>query len=1534
VSAAPKKPKSPRVPPTVARYLMRALVFLAALGLVLFLAFNGMLAYVRTPAGTAWLLRVGLGAANEAIAGHIEAGATTIQGSRVTVHDAVLLDAEGTEVARVKLVEADIVWTSLLLGHIEAKELRLTQPSLSVVLDEEDSNLDRTFSAKHPGPPDDGGKPAPITFIVQHLDISEGRVLVQTPEGPPFLLQTLGLEGAGRYALRSRDFQLEARGNGALDKPTPGPLTLSLRGESRGSSFSADVDVRAAGASVILDVRQSPSRPLDGHLSLDVPPNLARALLRDWPLRVPLALQADAQHSDKGYLVSAKAAAGRARVQLQADVDVHASSARTVRLQAQHLDVAELFGHGPETDFALSLAGQLSGDTPASAVGKLQLAIPTSRVRGATVGPLEATLSVQRGRFEVSALRAALPGVALTGSGHGTTRTLEATLQLEVEDLGALGKTFHDVLPGLPPLSGHGALHVALAGHTSHPGVEAQGHFTRLEVGPVAASTLDVAFKLPDVARPLDANAHLSSAVLVVEGRTLKDVQATLVTEARALELKLSTAGGVQLQLAGTADADARGLLLDTLVLAFPEETFSLQAPAEVRFDDKRVQTQRLELVSSGQSLALTALSTKGQVQASLEVAHLDLAKLPALLIPASAKLAGLLDARLDVHGETQHPDAALSVTLAGGGWRGLKDVGAHLDAKRTGSRLSLLGHLAALGSAADVDADVPELALHGRVHQPVTVHVKAQGVDVGHALCEVAATGLFPTGCPAAQAVVQGQASFALDVSGFADGPTVEASLAAKDVRAFGYPPLDGTFTLLGSETTPLSLKAEVHALQGSLSAQASLQATTGQLLARRPTWTGWKSLGLVASVQAQGLNLALLQDAALLPREAEGILEAHADVSGSLLAPKGHLDVTIHKLVLSPWPSGEAHLVVTAAQDVDGRLTLSSQAGENGKAHLNVGAPLQELLRGATTEVLSRAALSLDGDLGPFELRDLPIDANRLRRDRRLLDGQFRVAFEGQGTLLSPTLTATLTVTDLGPKDGAHMQGTAHLHSANGKQTVDMKLVSSTGGTLDFNGEVGLDVSLPALRKGLQVKEAPLQAELHSVRFEPDFVASLIPWMRSISGKLQVEGKAQGTLGRPALQGSLAWTDGSVGVIGFGLYQAIQLKAQASNDSFSIEQLEAKVQGGTLSLKLLGKRAVTGFDVTGTLKTQALPVVFDDQLWCVASLDVALAGTARPWALDLTKVSLNQADLQLPEARRKNLQDLNAPKDVILTRHGVPLDEDRAQHALSMDPRRRGRPGAPARQEVGDFLKLALEAPNHVAVRSKDVTLELGLSKPFQVDLGERVSINGEVRILRGRGDVWGRRFDVQPGGQVRFSGAPEEALLDVTGVYSSVQSQAKVYMHFSGEVTDVKVTPSSDPPMSESEIYTLLATGRTQLAQSSLGSSSAVGGDAGASILGSWAATELKKAVGVALPIDVLSVEVGTDERVGNQTRLEAGKYLTDDIYIGYQARINADAFRYQNANAIRVEYRFLRRWSLQLEYGDANAGSLDAVWSRDY
>ncbi|MGO9829884.1 MAG: translocation/assembly module TamB domain-containing protein [Myxococcaceae bacterium] len=1533
MTGKPRVPPPPRQPPTPAAHLRRALLVLGGLALALLLAFQGALAYLHTASGTARLLRLGLAAANGAIAGQVAASGATIQGNHVVVHGATLLDPEGTQVAFIEEVDVELVWSALLRGRLEARTVLLTQPSFTLALEPDGSNLDRTFAPRHPGPTDAAGGPSvPLTFVIQRFELTQGRLQVQTPEGPPLLLQGLGLTGSGRYALRSGDFQLETRGNGALVQPTPGPVTIVLATEHRGSRFSADVDVRAAGANVVADVRRRGGSALDGHLALDVAPNMARALVRGWPLHVPLSVNGNARAVESGFLVSLRAAAGRARLELQADVNLERALAQTVHVQVQHVDLAELLGRGPKSDLAFSLEGSGRGSSWHAGSGTLQLTLPPSRVRGEEVGPVELSMRLERGLLELSSLKATLPGVELSGSGRETSKSLVGTLQLDVHRLAALQDTFGEVL-ALPPLSGQGRVQLEVSGPPAHPQLAVEGHFATLAVGPFSAEGLELTGRLPDLTRLLQSNASVQASTLSLAGRSAKDVQATLRTEAQRVELQLTAAGPVRLELAGTADGDARGLTVDRLALEFPEETWTLSAPARLRFEQTRLQTETLELLSGHQSISLTGRLAQRHVEAAFRVTALDLARLPALAVPPGWQLAGTLDMTADVQGPEDHPDVVVRADWANGSWHGLRGVNAQLGARRTAERLALEGRLSAAPGTVELELEGPEAALRRRVHQPLTLHLKSAHLDVGQALCDLAKAGLWSAGCPSGTALVQAQLAARASVEGFADAPSLRLSLQATDVVAFGLPAREGALSLEGDEATPVKVTLSATGPEGNLRAEASLE-DSGRLLARRRSWAGWRSVPLRATLQAEGLALAALEKALRLPDSVTGTASVRAELSGTLADPRGEAEVEVQKLVVSPWPEGEVHLSVQARDTVNARLTLSGLALDSGWVQAAFGAPLGRWWA-ASGEELAQATLELKGDLGPVHLNQLPLGINRLRRDRRLLDGQFRLGFEGHGTLSAPTLTATATATELGPSNGAHFEGTGQLRYADGRETLEVKLQSANGGMLALDAQLQLDLAWPAVRRGLHLSEAPLSARLHSEHFEPDFIASLLPGVRTISGKLQVQGQAGGTLGRPELKGALSWTDGAVGIIGFGLYQDIQLNASASNERFAIEHLSAKVQGGTFSLQLLGTRAADGFALSGELSSKDMPLIVSDQLLCFATLKAQLRGSALPWSVNLSEVNLSQADIQLPELRRKDLQDLSSPKDVVLTRNGVPLDRGRALRGPSSKPRRSGATAETPAAASGDFLKLGLLAPNHVFVRSQDVTLELGLSTPFRVALGEQLAVTGEVKIIRGRGDVWGRRFEIQPGGQVRFAGAPERALLNVTGVYSSVLTQAKVYMHFSGEAAQVKVTPSSDPPMSESEIYTLLATGRTSLVQSSLGSTSSVGGgEAGASILGSWAANQLKTAVGVAVPIDVLSVEVGNDERGVNQTRLEAGKYVNDDIYIGYQARTNADPFRYQNANAIRVEYRFLRRWSLQLEYGDANAGSLDAVWSRDY
>ncbi len=131
------------------------------------------------------------------------------------------------------------------------------------------------------------------------------------------------------------------------------------------------------------------------------------------------------------------------------------------------------------------------------------------------------------------------------------------------------------------------------------------------------------------------------------------------------------------------------------------------------------------------------------------------------------------------------------------------------------------------------------------------------------------------------------------------------------------------------------------------------------------------------------------------------------------------------------------------------------------------------------------------------------------------------------------------------------------------------------------------------------------------------------------------------------------------------------------------------------------------------------------------------------------------------------------------------------------------------------------------------------------------------------------------------VRFAGPATEPELNVTAVYNNVKAGVKVTMHVQGQAGSITLVPSSEPPLTESEIYTLLATGRTSLKRGS--GSSEIGSAQAVSVLGSLAASQLKGAVSDKVGLDVLSIEAGEGGTLQGAT-LEVGKYVTDDLYLG--------------------------------------------------
>jgi len=95
----------------------------------------------------------------------------------------------------------------------------------------------------------------------------------------------------------------------------------------------------------------------------------------------------------------------------------------------------------------------------------------------------------------------------------------------------------------------------------------------------------------------------------------------------------------------------------------------------------------------------------------------------------------------------------------------------------------------------------------------------------------------------------------------------------------------------------------------------------------------------------------------------------------------------------------------------------------------------------------------------------------------------------------------------------------------------------------------------------------------------------------------------------------------------------------------------------------------------------------------------------------------------------------------------------------------------------------------------------------------------------------------------------------------------------------------------------------------------------------------AGQLQKTLARHLPLDVLTIDTGSGQGFSG-TQLEAGRYVTDRLYVGYIGRVGADPTRYQNRNAAHVEYQLTDRWQIAAEYGDVGTGSADLMWRKNY
>ncbi len=1559
-------PETPTAPPPRRRGRWLLWGLLGVLGLVLVLVVGALL-YVTAPAGEERVRSLVIEQANKQLSGRLEVGGLDLSMNSLVLTGVKLYDPEGELVAEVERVEAKLDLAPLLRKHIVLRSARVEQPHLYLHQDERGLNLSRAIAPREPKPEEPPTEQrGTLRFSLNDFQLEDGSVdyAAEAPEGTREVrLDDLDANGAASWAAATEALDVKLDATASLARPVAGPVRLSLKGQGEEGKLNADVDFSAPGLTLQANGGLEGEKQARAEVKqLTLAPETARAFLPSYPVAAPVTLSGTVAQAGDTLRVDldGQAAGGTAEVEGSLDMVRLRTDGLTARVR--ELDLAKLLGGGPSSKLAADLRVTGGGTSLETLEGTVDLTVPPSRIADRTLGPVELHASAKNGTFTLSQLQAQAPGASLTASGGGTQEDLRLKGRLVASDLGTFANTVGRLGDDKPlPLSGHGALDFTLSGPVRQPAVTVSGGFEALAWADTTVQGLTLDARVPDVTQPLTADATLKASKLTTGGRTFEDLNATLATQGRALEATVSTGGETDLlvSLRGTVDKDNQGLGLDALTLRYPEAGWTLQRPTHVGWGNGRVEVATpqapLSLTSGPQGLSLSLRMVGERLDATTELRDFDLGKLPKAFMPPSLQLDGQLAGTVAVSGRLPRPDAQVNLTLRGGRYQQYADLGFDLQGRYVRDRAT--GTFAANAPAGRVaaDFDVPVQGLMKRRREPVSLTVTMDRVDIGPALRMAgqpeSATGLL---------------SGTMTLQGMANDPRLALTLKGSQLRYWGVPPQQPPPVVLAPGALPPELRAQPLGFAltarsddntGALSARLDLQGigseayaaletpfTLGQLLANPPTAAQVMETPMPKmEARVVELPLGLLSQLGLANR-ASGMVSLAANLTGPLLAPVGELKMEARRATVGGFEPLDGTLaLLTSASDVKLQLAVRRENTLLAELDATVDAPMAAL---QDQEVAGYLPFTLKARGGPIPVRELQALAAppppTAGTPQQLVQGVFSLELSARGTLNDPELELSAGLQQLGVRQFALGQARFHYTYDEARSALDALLTSPNGGTLLVRGQATQDLSLPTLRQGVSFERAPLEMDLDARQFDLSFLSgSQIPMVRTLGGMLQADAHLKGTVGAPTFRGNFQWKDGQLALEGYGEYRDIQVALDVNDQEMKLSEFSARSGRGNMSLTAQAHRTRPGqYALTGEGELKDFPLVTDDQLVAELTLRTTLEGEVSNELVNLRNVAIPEAHITLPEAKPKDIQSLDRPEGIVLVRNGVPVEKRKRKKAAPATGPAQGTATGGAgtaeaeEEEAPRKYWVNVNAPKNLWIHGTDVNAEVGLSENFRIEYADATSIYGEVRVLRGDLEVMGRRFTVQNSSQLRFTGPALTPYINATAEHNNERAGVKVFVNVRGQGKELTIKPTSEPPLPETEIYTLLATGRRTLKAGSGGASMNQGQVA--SVLGSVLASQARKALAAKLPLDVLSIEAG--EEGLTDARLEVGKYLTDDLYLGYRGRLgspqNQSTTRRENNNAVRLEYQFSPRWSLEGEYGDAQQGGADVIWSKDY
>jgi len=630
--------------------------------------------------------------------------------------------------------------------------------------------------------------------------------------------------------------------------------------------------------------------------------------------------------------------------------------------------------------------------------------------------------------------------------------------------------------------------------------------------------------------------------------------------------------------------------------------------------------------------------------------------------------------------------------------------------------------------------------------------------------------------------------------------------------------------------------------------------------------------------------------------------------DASGSVILHPDHQEIHLPNLAVRTqgieWKTGPGS--AATVQYGKNQIDLQGVRLVSGNQSLDVNGtfPLGENTTPGTISVSARSV-----DLSQLE---------KLLLQNRGISGTLNANAKITGTAKTPAVEGHVEVANGGFQQFKYQSLTADANYGSDRIVLDTRLQQAPGVELTAKGTIPMSALRPNPPGVTGHVEATagdtIDVRIQSSRIDLGIVQGFTNQVTNVTGTLQADVRVTGSGEDPHLQGYVDVQNGGFAVVQAGTrFTGMTTRIELQPERIHIPKFQILDQHGN-PLTIAGDLAVhqrQAGAVNVSIDSDNFKLIDNELGDMHAETHLKLTGEVRKPRLE-GEVRMDQARLEIDKIllmfaspySEEALPEVVTAQETTVTDKGADeatrdaFAKGRQLNTQVADKLNATAPETPAPQAgpIPDNMVVRgddLRPGGATAMQIGNVNATVGADLRIQKNSNGPITIRGTADTVRGFYEFQGRRFELVRGGTMQFLGLSEiNPNLDVSATRLIPNTGVTANIHVTGTLRAPELSLSSEPPLDEADILSLIVFNRS-VNELGTGERASLAETAGG-IASGFIASPLSRSIGKALDVDLFEITTSdpqTGETAGGVT---LGKQVSDKAFVRFRQQFGQRSF----------------------------------------